>query len=221
MADDLITLDDYKALGGVQPADTRNDSQIVAILAGASRLVRNFTGRNFSVATGDITPRSFQYDESGMLDIDDCVSVAALSTNAGIIGQTYDLTVDEWTAMPQDDSDVFYYLIIHGGPYYGGSPEMGFERNLDQYPLTRKRPLITVEADWGWPAIPEDVKIATTLIVSEFVGSAGGAGRSEGLTAEAIEGWSRSWGGRTGEGIAQSLPNRARDILANYQRIFV
>lgn len=218
---DLITLEEYKALGGIQPTDERNDAQIEALLGATSRVVRNYTGRNFEVATGVATERQFQYDESGMLDIDDCVAVTSVVTNAGVPGAEYTLQDVEWTAMPQDDSDVFYYVIIHGGPYYGGSPEMGFERNLDQYPLAQKKPLITVTADWGWPAIPDDVRLAATLIVSEFVSSAGGAGRSEGLTAESIEGWSRAWGGRTGEGIAQSLPNRARDILASYQRIFV
>lgn len=217
---DLISLEEYKALGGIQPTDSRNDSQITALLAAASRVVRQYTGRNFDVVSS-VGERTYQYDESGMLDIDDAVSVAGVKTNAGVPGAEYTLQDVEWTAMPQDDSDVFYYILIHGGPYYGGSPEMGFERNLDQYPLTRKQPIITVTAEWGWPAVPDDVKLATTLIVSEFVGSAGGAGRSEGLTSEAIEGWSRSWGGRTGEGIAQSLPNRARDLLASYQRIFV
>lgn len=217
---DLITLEEYKALGGVQSADTRNDAQVTALLEAASRLVRNYTGRSFDIVSAS-EDRTFQYDESGMLDIDDAVAVSQVVTNAGVPNASYTLTPDEWTAMPQDDSEVFYYILIHGGPYYGASPAMGFERNLDQYPLQHKEPVLTVTAQWGWPAVPEDVKLATTLIVSEFVGSAGGAGRSEGLTAEAIEGWSRAWGGRTGEGIAQSLPNRARDILAAYQRIFV
>ena len=62
---------------------------------------------------------------------------------------------------------------------------------------------------------------ATALTIKQFLASSGG-GAAEGLTAEAIEGWSRSWGGRTGGGVASlAIPNRARDLLVAYQRVFV
>jgi hypothetical protein len=216
----LITIEQYKAMQGIQSADTRNDAQITALLAAASRAVRLYTGRNFEVNTGISTTRSFQYDGEGMLDIDDCTAVSSLSTDAGAPGQTYNLNADEWTSMPQDDSDVFYYVLIHGGPYFGGSPEMGFERNLDQYPYSsRKSPLVSVTATWGWPVIPEDVQLATAMTVNELVGT---PGHTEGITSEAIEGWSRSWAGRAAGGVASlAIPNRARDMLVGYQRIFV
>lgn len=218
---DLINLSEYKALAGVQPADTRNDAQITALLPGATRAIRQFTGRSFDVVAGGASARTFQYDGSGMLDIDDCASVVSVSTDGGVPSQSIPLTTDEWTAMPQDDSDVIWYLLIHGGPRWGGiSPEMGFERNLDQYPISYKPPIVTVTATWGWPSVPDDVKIAAMLTVQEFL-SSGSAGRGgEGLTSEAIEGWSRSWGGRTGEMVALAIPNKARDLLVSYQRTF-
>lgn len=218
---DLLTLAEYKSLLGIQATDERNDGQISALIPAVSRTVRNFTGRNFEVASGPATPREYQYDESDMLDIDDCVAVVSVSTDAGVPTQSYDLHSEEWTAMPQDDSDVFYYVLIHGGPYYGGSPEMGFKRNLDTLPYSPKRPLITVTAQWGWPAIPQDVKLSAALTAQSFL-SGGASGRgSEDLTSEAIEGFARSWGGRSGESVAMAVPNKARDILAGYQRIFV
>jgi hypothetical protein len=218
---DLITLPDYKALLGVQPTDDRNDTQIEALIPAVTRAIRTFTGRNFEVAAAPATSRSFQHDGAEILDIDDCTGIVSLSTDTGVPGNSYDLTTDEWTAMPQDDSDVFYYVLIHGGPHFGISPEMGFERNLDQYEFRGRSPLITVTATWGWPAIPDDVKLAAALTVQAIM-SSGTAGRGgEDLTSEAIEGWARSWGGRSGEMVALAIPNKARDILAGYQRIFV
>lgn len=217
---DLLTLAEYKALQGIQAGDTRNDAQIQAILPAVSRLIRTYTGRQFEANSGIATSRSFQYDESGMLDIDDCTAVTSLTVDLGLSGQTYELRSDEYTVMPQDDSDVYYYVLIHGGPYFGGSPEMGFTRNLDQYPslMLRKSPLISVTALWGWSEVPGDVKLAATLTTREFLRSSGN--KSENLSAEAIEGFSRSWANANGV-ASLAVPNRARDLLAPYQRIFI
>lgn len=221
MADPLITLLEYKSLMGIQAADTRNDAHISALLGAASKAVRSYAGRSFEVAGGPLGDRSFQYDESGFLDIDDATAVTSLSSDVGLPGQSYPLTVDEWTQMPQDDSEVFYYVVIHGGPYFSASREMGFERNLDTIGMRAKSPLISVTATWGWPAIPDDVRLATALTISELV-SGGPGGKQENLTSEAIEGWQRSWGNKQGSVTAAlAVPNRARDLLSNYQRIYV
>lgn len=215
---DLLTLSEYKALMDV--SDNENDTHITSLLPAMSRAIRSYTGRQFDVTTGVATERTFEYDQSGMLDIDDCTSVTAVSTDAGIPSQTYALQDYEWTVMPQDGSDVFYYILIHGGPFGGVSPEMGFKRNLDRYPMQRfKAPLVRVTAVWGWDEIPADVKLAAALSINELVST---DAKDEGLTAEAIADWSRSWGGRGGNAVAAlAIPSRARDILANYQRIFV
>lgn len=215
----LITMAEYKSLLGVQSTDTRDDPQITALLPAASRAIRTFTGRQFEVNAGVATTRTFQHDGSEMLDIDDCTAVTSISTDGGTPGQSYDLASTQWTAMPQDDSDVFYYLLLHGGPYLGMSPEMGFTYNLDRYELSMRNPMISVTATWGWPAIPDDVRLAAALTISEMMASS--SGQSDGLSAEAIEGWSRSWGGRAAGVTALVVPNRARDLLVSYQRIFV
>lgn len=215
---DLLTLAEYKALQGIQAGDTRNDVQISALLPAASRAVRTYTGRQFEVNLGVATTRTFQHDGSEMLDIDDCTAITTITTDGGVPGNTHDLASDQWVAMPQDDSDVFYYVILYGGPYLGMSPEMGFTRNLDTYEMLRARmPMVSVTATWGWPAIPGDVKLAAAITVGELVSA---PGKSEGLSAEAIEGWSRQWGSRLGM-TSMAIPNRARDLLVNYQRIMV
>lgn len=213
----LIDLSTYKSLLGIQAGVTQRDAQITALLDPASQAVQTYTGRNFAVSTGIATARAFQYDNSGFLDVDDCTAVTSVSVTIPNV-DPYVLDVNAWTAMP-DSGPVTYYLLIHGGVSpYGASPEMGFERNLDQYPYGFFKPsTLTVTATWGWPAVPEDVKLATALTIQNFVED---SDKAEGLSAEAIEGWSRAWGSRSGAFTALAIPNRARDLLAAYQRIF-
>lgn len=219
---DLLTPTEYKALQGLEPTDTRYDAQLTALLPAVSRAIRSFTGRPFEVTTGSATVRTYLYDDCGMLDIDDCTVVTGVSTDAGVPGQTYTLDTTQWTAMPQDDSDVFYYLVIGGGPFFGMSREMGFTYNLDQYDLiTSKQATMSVTATWGWPAIPEDVKLAAAWTASDILSRKGNT--SDALTAESVAGYSRSWGAKSTAttSAALAIPNRARDLLASYQRIFV
>jgi hypothetical protein len=215
----LITLAEYKTLQGIPVTNTTDDAQIQPMLNVGTAAVRSYTGRKFELADGTFTARSYQYDGEEMLDIDDCLSVTDVTTDVGVPGQSYTLTTDQWEVMPQDDSEVYYYLLIFGG-FNTGSREMGFRYNLDTIGLRPRSPLISVTANWGWATIPDDVKWATSLTVAELVGSNKDGG-GEGLSSESIEGWSRSWGSKSGSlNMAMAIPNRARDILANYQRLF-
>lgn len=214
----ILTLAEYKALTGIQPADTRNDVQISALLEGASQSVENYVGRKFAANTGIATARNYLYDGSGFLDVDDCTAVTGVSFTSPNTDPIV-LESDFWTAMP-DNEPIIYYLLLHGGvgarPYF--SPEMGFKRNLDQYEATYyKSPTVTVTATWGWPSVPFDVKLATALTLRSFVGT---SGREDDVTSMSIESYSKSWGGRTGGTVALAIPNRARDLLSPYQRIF-
>lgn len=217
----LLTLSEYKALMGIGVTDTRDDVQISALLETASVAVETYTGRDFDQTNGAATTRTYLYDGSGFLDVDDCSAVTAVSVvypNAA----TFVLDGSEYSAMP-DRGSVVYYLVIHSAiGAGGGSPEMGFQWNLDNYhrPGGTKQPSVSVTAVWGWPSVPVDVKLATSLTISELI-SAANSGRGEGLSAEAIEGWSRSYGSRSAAAPALAIPNRARDLLAAYQRVFV
>ena len=215
----LIELAEYKAFMGIQSGDTRNDPQINALLEAASRAVISYTGRNFEPAEGSST-RTYLYDGSGFLDIDDCTDITSVEV-ATPNATTQALSENEYTVMPSG-GEVSHYLILHGGVSpYGISPEMGFTYNLDTYPMIAlKQPTVQVTATWGWEEVPQDVKLATALTVSEVLSGTSG-GHGEGLTAEAIEGWSRAWGSRQGGMTALMIPNRARDLLVNYQRMYV
>lgn len=211
----ILTLTEYKTFTGMEPTDNREDTRITALLPAATRAVVSFTDRSFDqIAGGVAAKRSFEYDGSGYLDIDDCTSISVVSTDAGVEGADYPLTASEWTAKPYD-GEVYYYLVLHGSSRLRPSREMGFERNLDTIEPSYKLPQVKVTAVWGWPAVPEDVKLAAAWIIQDAIAAPAGAPQ-----AEAIEGFSRSWGG-AGRGRALlAVPNRARDLLSNYARVF-
>lgn len=210
----LLTLDEYKSLVGLDPANTKNDAQINALLGPVSRAVRSYADRTFEISQSPASARTFLYDGSGVLEVDDFTSLASVTTDTGVSGLSYALTEDQYTLMPQDSADpVFYWIIFHGGPR-APNGEMGFERNLDRMEIAPKNATVTVTATWGWPAVPSDVKLAAAWAIQDAIKT------PQGPTSEAIEGYSRSWG-QAGQGFpVMALPNRSRDLLAAYQRSF-
>jgi hypothetical protein len=223
MAADLLTLAEYKTAAGIGVTDTRQDAKITQWIPWMSQAIRAFTERDFGA--GSVTEeRIYEYDGSGYLDIDDAATITAVSFTY-ISAPDIVLSVDEWAAKPErrDDAPVYQWILLPGyaGGMYG-SPEMGFTRNLDVfYRENRNWPLpskVKVNGTWGWPVIPGDIKMAAVWTMQEWISRPSG----EGLTAEAIEGWSRTWGTKAGgSAAALAIPERARDILANYARITI
>lgn len=211
---DLLTLSEYKALVGIQATDTRKDAQINALIPAVSRAIRSYVDRQIDIA-GTPGPRTFQYDYSGFLDVDDFTNLTAVSASLGTPPETYTLDPNEYTAMPHREEatdNPHYYIVIHA-LRLPGSPEMGFERNLDKLEVLPLLPTITVTATWGWASIPQDIKLAAAWTIQESIEA------PQGPQAEAIEGWSRSFG-QAGASRILAIPNRARDLLANYQRAY-
>jgi Phage gp6-like head-tail connector protein len=214
---DLIALNDYKTLLGINPTMTRDDDQITALLPAASRAIRQFTDRKFEISTGIAQARTFQYDGSGFLDIDDCTAITEVRTDGGYPGAApVILDQTEWTAQPQG-GEVFYYVMLHGGArLWAFSPEMGFKRNLDKYnPVPYKPVSVTVTATWGWTEIPADIKLAAAWTIQDTISKPS----SGDLQAESIAGYSRSWA-TVAAGTMLAIPNRARDIISNYARAY-
>ncbi len=219
---DIISLEDYRIIAGYDNTDTRDDAKITMWIPFVSQAIRSYTERDFGAPL--ITEqRMYDYDGSGYLDIDDAASISDVSYTSG--GTDFVLPGDEWVPQPsrRDDSLVFTYIRMPG--YLGwtpASPEMGFTSNLDVYfrerNLYQLPSVIKVTGSWGWPLIPGDVQMAAMWTLQEWLSRPSG----EGMTAEAIEGWSRSWGGRGGESSASlAIPARARDLLSAYAKINV
>lgn len=215
MLADLITLAEYRVAAGYDPTNTYDDAKISQWIPFASESIRSFTERDFG-APVVTEQRTFEYDGSGFLDIDDAAEITDVTVD------DVSLSSDEWSAEPgrRDDAPVFTYIRL---PCYigwtSGSPEMGFERNLDVYYRERNLyqlpSLIKVTGTWGWSFIPGDIKMSAIWTLQEWLSRPSG----EGLSSEAIEGWSRAWGGTAN--AAMAIPARARDILATYSKIEV
>lgn len=216
---DILTLDEYKAASGIPDMDTRNDAKIAALLPMLTSAINSFTSRDFGAPT--VTEeRVYDYDSSGYIDIDDAAEITQVAFVIPNSSTDFVLPSDAWAAHPtrRDDTPVFYYILV--GPAYGvGSPEMGFARNLDVYYRERgpmgATALVKVTGTWGWPSVPADVKLAAIWTLQDWISKPLG----DNLTSESIEGYARSWGGRQGATIALAVPNRARDLLANYQKL--
>jgi hypothetical protein len=227
---DLLTLTEYKNLAGIPLSDVTYDAQLNTLLPAVSLAIRNFTGRNFEVG-GPTEQRSFEYDGSGFLDIDDATAITAVSLSFPSSPTTPDMLLDgtyQWRAAPYN-GPVYHYLIMSQLPY-GLSTEMGFMYNLDvvgrEGRLMVRPPVVKVTGTWGWPAIPADVKLAAEWTLEDW--GAGAAGpTTPGVQAEAIEGFSRTFAtGRPGDANSaarglMAIPNRARDLLAVYTKVYV
>ena len=217
---DLITLDELRTRLGIDPTFTQDDAYLESIIPAISRIVVNFTGRDFG--TPLVTEeREFQYDGDGVLDIDDCVDITRVAVKV-LHAADVELLDDQYFAQPprRDDSPVHYYLVL-GDPFTShGSPEMGFTRNLDRlwregrWPVTPT--VIKVTATWGWPVVPEDVKQAVVWTVQDWMNRREG----EALRSEAIADYARGWGSPSGVNVATAtaLPSRALDVLAAYEK---
>lgn len=223
MAADLLTLNEYLDFTGQLMADqdAQDLAQIQAIISSASVSVRNYCDRRFELsADASQTPRSFRYTGGVLLDIDDATVVNTVSLAANQFQTGRVLDTSEWFATAVENPDgimdnLELYTII--SPWSGaGSPEMGFKNNLDNYGAVPYPVLITVNAVWGWPEIPSNVKMAVVLAVADFTSD------TDAFNSEAIAGYSRSRSAaRQGSALkpVEALPDRALALLDPYTRI--
>lgn len=201
---DLITLAEAKLFLGV--TGTAEDARITELIEGVTAVIQNYTGRNFADNPASST-KTFIYDGSGFLEIDDCTAVSAVTMD----GAT--LTTDEFIAQPFN-GPVYTWLDL--SPFYSQSWEMGFTRNLDT-PFGRRRLInrsvqVQVTADWGWPDVPKDIKQAALWTLNDWHDN------PDDLISESIAAYSKMRAAKPigGSGV---IPERALKILDLYIRI--
>lgn len=202
---DLLTLNEYKTFAAV--TGTSKDAQISAVIPAASLAIQNYTDRDF--AASEVTEdREYMYDWGGFLKIDDCSAVNSVS----LAGST--LPATSYSVQPFG-ADVFAWIEL---PSRGLSPEMGFTYNLDVFLRERGRQsaVVTVNADWGWPIVPNDVKMAAVWTVAAMLQNPGSSGQ---LSAESVAEVARSYALQAAQGTPEGIPARARELLDQYRRI--
>jgi hypothetical protein len=215
MADDLITLErlldfENKVLADLEPQEVRKFEDAISA---ASAAVRAYTDRDFTLnSSGVATARSFEYDDSGYIDIDDAASVTSVRILLPYNAPSIIMGTEQWQALPFDgpvkDNLILYYPQFA----HGMSPEMGFTWNLDTYDYRGgPPPVVEVTAVWGWAEIPDDVEMATVWIASAF------SEDDRSITSENIDSYGRSYS----TAPPSAIPLRARDLLDQYRRIVV
>lgn len=143
-APDYATSSDLKAY--VRVADSLDDAQIALALSAASRAVDQLAGRQFGqVATEETRSYVGTWDRrlsSYVFEIDDLANILNLTVLAG---------TDEIT-----DYSLHPLNAIAKGSVYTQL-------------LTEQTAEVTVDALWGWPAVPASVKNATMLQANRFL----------------------------------------------------
>jgi hypothetical protein len=219
---DLLTFQEYVDLSGKNISDLTDEDALrtANAITAASNAVRSFTDRYLVLASeATVGPREYRYRGHGTLDIDDCTTINSISTKAEPWAVSRTLDPSEWFAL-KEVLPVYDYVELYTRFLASGqSPQMGFKRNLDNYPFTPYPTVVVVDAVWGWPEIPAQIKQATLWTADMFLTDPG-----EPYTNESIAGYSRSYsqarlaGGLTPGAITQALPDRAIALLDPFLR---
>lgn len=199
---DLISLDTLKDAIGIAYSDSGRDLRLEQAIKNASAAIRTYTDRDFGT-TLTTEVRTFLYDGSGTLEIDDCA--AGSITAVTVSGSS--LSSSQYLAQPDRRSPVNYWIIF-GGPLYGISPAMGFTYGLDTYDYTRPV-TVTVNATWGWPVVPDDVQQAAIYTAAAMAES------PKPYMAQQFENYSV----QMPLPLADAIPERAKSLLDPYQRL--
>lgn len=201
---DLITQAEYQTATG-----SGSDPRVPGAIEGASSAIRAYTGRLIGLPIETET-RSFDYDGSGVVEIDDVVNVTDVSVGSA------SLQAADYVLRPRSAAETsFPYYWVEVAPAQGMSPEMGFTFNLDQFPFVARTTPLTVDVtgDFGWPDVPEFAKQAAIWTVDNWLtdptGSTGGQ-----LSSEAIADFSQAWSvPQVPAAVLSALPERAREVL--------
>lgn len=203
---EIITLDQLKESLSIPRSNTQKDLKLAQAIKSATAAIRTYLDRDFG--TDLVTEqRSFVYDGSGVLEIDDCV--AGSITQVTVADRV--LSSREFLAQPYRRSPVNYWMVL--APAYGISPAMGFTWNLDTYylyanPITYTL-TVKVTATWGWNEIPDDIQQAAIYTAAAMAES------PKPYVSQQYE----SYSVQMPLPFDDAIPARAKALLDPYQRI--
>jgi hypothetical protein len=193
---DLVGVADVREFLQKPDGATEQDAIIGALVARASRAILNYCGREFAPQTAGASRQFWWRCESGSLslspyDLRTATSVKIDTVN-GTGGTT--LSTDEYRLHPKPQADgVFTRVELRP---YGFNP---WSRFPDRE--------VTVTGDWGWPAVPDDVKHACVVTVATwFRRDVAAFGTTFSLDEGRLE-------------RPESLPSAVRAGLGHYRRV--
>lgn len=210
----LVTLDKFKR--AIRETSAANDTLHQEALDDASAAVASYTDRDLGVAlvTAD---RTFRYDGSGFLEIDD----AAVVNSVRYTTSSTPLSTAVWE--PHRDGPAGTpYSYITLAPIRRVSGEMGFTYNLDR---AIERGLFGVEldiivnAEWGWAVVPNDIQRAVIWTAAAYETQSESFGGT--LASESVAEVARAYafqGALQANAENEDLPPRAKGLLEKYRR---
>lgn len=205
---DIVTLAEVKTAEHI--TSSQYDAAIEQLIPQVSNAVRSFTDRDFGAAP-DVSERTYEYRGGGVLDIDDCSTIVSVRMDGRTLARDRD-----YRPQRERRGGPYFYLDMYTSPADSTSPEMGFTRNEDTvYASVRPRPLpslVTVEGEFGWTTVPEDVKLAAIEMIRVVADLP-----EDSLQSESIAEYSYSQTGQTFN--SGRWPTRAVDLLRPYRRI--
>jgi hypothetical protein len=153
-APDYATALELKSYLRIDAADTVDDAQVALAVTAASRAVDRHTNRQFGVVSAaeerSYTARWDRRRRRWVVDIDD------LEDDTGLAVTTEDGTVDLHVLQPVNAPQTgrpWTRLVV--------DPDSAVQPNRDEDG-------VTVDAVWGWTAVPSTIKQATLLQASRF-----------------------------------------------------
>ena len=213
----LVDLAKFKAAIGETSA--ANDSIHTEAIEDASAAILNAYDRDF--ASAQVTEdRDYKYDGGGVLEIDDAEAINSVT----YLPASTPLTTSLWIARREGPASVTVYSYLELPPFTRPSGAMGFTQNLDIYlqrhPSFREID-VRINADWGWPTVPDDVQRATIWTAAHFEAQSRTATQSQGLAsksvAEVAEAYIQDQESRQ-QAAADAIPPRAVALLERYRR---
>lgn len=159
MANEYLEVEELKATLELT-GQTFADQDVSLALTAASRGIDNVCGRRFYADADAMQIRYYRPGGYSFIRIDDLITLTALKTNSDG-GATYP---DTWTVNTDfvleptnaaADGRPYTSVNMHPNGGYWFTPH---------YPRT-----IQVTGKFGWPAVPEEIKAATTILASKIL----------------------------------------------------
>jgi hypothetical protein len=213
----LVSLTDYKRAIG--ETGSTQDAYHQDALDAADAIVIAWTGRDFGSPTSAAEDRDYWYDGSGVLNIDDAAAVNSVTLGTGSA-----LSEGVWRAMREGPQTVTVYTylllpVIDWRPHTGFG-EMGFTQNLDRFiaaPGNFRDIIATVNGEFGFPTIPDDVARAIIWTASSLEEVGGGGAPGE-LASKSVAEVAESYFAASEATESQEpLPARAAAVLDPYR----
>ena len=153
LADAYITAAELKSQAHI--TDTADDTEITAVTLAVSRSIERYCSRQFNDA-GSATARTYATSYSDCVRVDDFHTVTGL-----VVKSDTGLDGNYATTISSSNYDVWPFNgVIDGQP---GHPYREIRLHTGATFLTGGRPTVQVTAQWGFAAVPADVKQAALI----------------------------------------------------------